>query len=57
MTHLHPSQSTKPTNLVLSEWLAKQYDQPQQVHCGPEALAWDSHGLQQANTAPPVRNR
>ena len=48
MSHPSPASNAKPANPVLVEWLVKQYDQPQQVHCGPEALAWDMQGLQQA---------
>ncbi len=39
---------TKSANRAMTEWLEQQYDAPQQVNCGPEALAWDDHGLQAA---------
>ena len=39
---------TKTTSRALVEWLERQYDAPHQVHCGPEALAWDDQGLQAA---------
>lgn len=53
MTPSPSTAATKPVNPTLSDWLAKQYDQPQYIHCGPEALAWDNHGLQQAQTRRP----
>jgi hypothetical protein len=39
---------TKSANRAMTEWLERQYDAPHQVDCGPEALAWDDHGLQAA---------
>lgn len=39
---------TKSPSRAMTEWLERQYDAPQQVNCGPEALAWDDHGLQAA---------
>jgi hypothetical protein len=39
---------SKSTSRVMTEWLERQYDAPQQVDGGPEALAWDDHGLQAA---------
>jgi len=39
---------TKPSSRAMTEWLERQYDAPQQVNCGPEALAWDDYGLQAA---------
>jgi hypothetical protein len=41
-------QETKSPNRAMIEWLERQYDAPQQVDGGPEALAWDDHGLQAA---------
>lgn len=41
-------QDTKTPSRAMTEWLERQYDAPQQVNCGPEALAWDDHGLQGA---------
>lgn len=39
---------SKSANRAMTEWLERQYDAPQPVNCGPEALAWDDHGLQAA---------
>jgi hypothetical protein len=39
---------SKSTSRAMTEWLERQYDAPQQVDGGPEALAWDDHGLQAA---------
>ena len=39
---------TKFPSRAMTEWLERQYDAPQQVDGGPEALAWDDHGLQAA---------
>ena len=43
-------QETKSPNRAMTEWLERQYDVPQTgaAHSGPEALAWDGHGLQAA---------
>ena len=38
----------KSPSRAMTEWLERQYDEPQQVDGGPEALAWDDHGLQVA---------
>lgn len=38
----------KTTSRAMTEWLEQQYDAAKVVHCGPEALAWDGHGLQMA---------
>lgn len=46
MTHTPSTQDVRPANPSMIEWLAKQYDQPQHVNCGPEALAWDLQALQ-----------
>lgn len=39
---------TKSPSRAMTEWLERQYDAPQQVDGGPEALAWDDYGLQAA---------
>lgn len=39
---------TKPPSRAMTEWLERQYDATQAVNCGPEALAWDEHGLREA---------
>ena len=38
----------------LVDWLDQQYDTPQRDHSGPEAMAWDAHGLQAAAHQPHV---
>jgi hypothetical protein len=38
----------------LVDWLNQQYDMPQRDHSGPEAMAWDAHGLQVAAHQPHV---
>ena len=38
----------------LVDWLDQQYDTPQRDHSGPEAMAWDAHGLQVAAHQPQV---
>lgn len=45
---------TKSPSRAMTEWLERQYDAPQPVNCGPEALAWDDHGLQAARQQPAV---
>jgi hypothetical protein len=47
--HQHRAPSV---NRAMAEWLERQYDAPQGVNCGPEALAWDDHGLQGAGQPP-----
>ena len=39
---------------ALVDWLNQQYDTPQRDHSGPEAMAWDAHGLQAAALQPHV---
>ncbi len=39
---------------ALVDWLSLQYDTPQRDHSGPEAMAWDAHGLQAAAHQPHV---
>ncbi len=46
---------TKSPNRAMTEWLEQQYDEPQQVHGGPEALAWDDHGLKAPGLAQAVQ--
>jgi hypothetical protein len=48
---------TKPASRAMTEWLEQQYDVPQlrTMHSGPEALAWDGHGLQAADQQPAVQ--
>ncbi len=49
MSSTNPSEhETKSPSRAMTEWLERQYDAPQQVDGGPEALAWDGHGLQAA---------
>jgi hypothetical protein len=45
---------TKSATRAMTEWLERQYDVPQTgaAHSGPEALAWDGHGLQAAGYQP-----
>lgn len=45
----------KSANRAMSEWLEREYDAPQQENDGPEALAWDDHGLRAANQRPAVQ--
>jgi hypothetical protein len=55
MASANPTErENKPTSRAMTEWLERQYDAPQPVHCGPEALAWDDHGLQAARQQPAV---
>ena len=44
-------ETTSPSR-AMTEWLERQYDAPQQVNCGPEALAWDDDGLRAAGHPP-----
>lgn len=46
---------TRSANRAMTEWLERQYDAPQHVDGGPEALAWDDHGLQAACQPAAVR--
>lgn len=46
---------TKSANRAMTEWLEQQYDAVQVDHSGPEALAWDGHGLQMAGQRPAAR--
>jgi hypothetical protein len=46
----------KPASRAMTEWLERQYDGPQAgaAHGGPEALAWDDHGLRVAGQQQPA---
>lgn len=46
---------TRSASRPMTEWLEKAYDAPRQEHDGPEALAWDDHGLRAANHRPPAQ--
>jgi len=46
---------TRSASRPMTEWLEKAYDAPRQEHDGPEALAWDDHGLRAANQRPPAQ--
>jgi len=41
---------SKSASRAMTEWLEQQYDASpaMAVHSGPDALAWDDHGLQVA---------
>jgi len=41
---------TRSASRAMTEWLEQQYDvqRVDPMHGGPEALAWDDHGLQAA---------
>ncbi len=45
----------KSPSRAMTEWLEREYDAPQQENDGPEALAWDDHGLRAANQRPAAR--
>ena len=46
----------KAASHAMTEWLERQYDESQAgaAHGGPEALAWDDHGLRTAGQQQPV---
>lgn len=55
MASTNPTErENKATSRAMTEWLERQYDAPQQVDCGPEALAWDDHGLRAAGQLQPA---
>ena len=51
--HTTNERDVRPTpSRPLVDWLDQQYDTPQSDHSGPEAMAWDAHGLQIAAHQP-----
>lgn len=47
--NLSNARETKPApSQPLVDWMDSHFDAPRREHSGPEALAWDGHGLQAA---------